>query len=319
MEPTRRATRVRARRTAGAGTVAGLVIAIAGGAFVARAIAVRWASVRTSISHARPGWLVAGAVVAALAMLAIALPWRRVLSVVGLEVDTASTVAWYFVGEIGKYVPGGIWPVVGRGELVRRGGHPRGPAYASVALSLATLYLSAMLVAAVLLPVRYVHRGHAEALWVLVLLPVGVGLLHHRALGRIVAVVERVLGRGIDVDVPPWSTSLTLILCYVPSWLMIGTATWCLARAFAPGAAWATVAPAAILSWVIGFVVVPVPGGVGVREAAFVALTGASMPVGSAATVAVVARLGFMLVDVLGAVLGAVAWRRLGPARARAH
>ena len=73
-----------------------------------------------------------------------------------------------------------------------------------------------------------------------------------------------------------------------------------------------TVAPAAMLSWVVGFVLVPVPGGVGVREAAFVALVGGSVPAGVRATAAVVARLAFMLVDALGAVLGAAAVRRLG-------
>jgi uncharacterized membrane protein YbhN (UPF0104 family) len=73
-----------------------------------------------------------------------------------------------------------------------------------------------------------------------------------------------------------------------------------------------TIAPAAMLSWVVGFVLVPVPGGVGVREAAFVALVGGSVPAGVRATAAVVARLAFMLVDALGAVLGAAAVRRVG-------
>jgi uncharacterized membrane protein YbhN (UPF0104 family) len=56
---------------------------------------------------------------------------------------------------------------------------------------------------------------------------------------------------------------------------------------------------AAVVSWVVGFVAVPVPGGVGVREAAFLALAG--LPAGIGATVALVARLMFMGIDALGA------------------
>ena len=98
------------------------------------------------------------------------------------------------------------------------------------------------------------------------------------------------------------------ILSLIVLWL-IGTATWCVARAFDPDASWLAVAPAAILSWIIGFVSVPVPGGIGVREAAFVAVVG-TIPTGVRATVAVAARLCFILVDAGGAALGAMAWRR---------
>jgi uncharacterized membrane protein YbhN (UPF0104 family) len=229
---------------------------------------------------------------------------------VGVEVSLHHTTIWYFMGEIGKYIPGGIWPVVGRGELARRGGLQRSAAYASVVLSLAALYLSAMLVTAVLVPLRFLDAGDPAALWVLVLLPVGLLLLHHRVLEWFVARAERLLRRDLPVQIPEWSASLGLVARYVPSWLLIGTATWCIARAFDAGVSWMTIAPAAILSWVVGFVLVPVPGGVGVREAAFVALVGTSVPSSTRATIAVAARLAFMLVDATGAAVGAALWRR---------
>jgi uncharacterized membrane protein YbhN (UPF0104 family) len=256
-------------------------------------------------------WLVAGLVCAALAMLAIAVPWKHALALVGVEAPLLACITWYFVGEIGKYVPGGIWPVVGRAELARRGGHPRSGAYASVGLSLGALYLSGMVVVAVLLPLRFVDDG-ANWLWVLALLPIGLALLHHRPLAWMVERAEKVMKRKLSVQIPPWSASLGLILRYVPSWLLIGTSTWCVARAFDPSVSWLTIAPAAMMSWVVGFVLVPVPGGVGVREAAFVALVGGGVPAGVRATIAIVARLMFMLVDAAGALIGGAAVRRFG-------
>jgi uncharacterized membrane protein YbhN (UPF0104 family) len=300
---------VRSARLARWSTAIGLVIAIAGAVFVVRAIADQWTEVRDTLGDADVGWLVAAVVVAASAMVAVALPWRRALGLVGQHATLRRTLIWYFMGEIGKYVPGGIWPVLGRGELARRGGHARAPAYASVALSLGALYLSAMLVSTVLLPLRFADDGDTNVLWVLVLLPVGLLLLHHRVLEWLIARGERLMKRDLSVQVPPWSASLGLVACYVPAWLLIGSATWCAARAFAPSADWLTIAPAAILSWVVGFVLVPVPGGVGVREAAFVALVGSALPSGTSATIAIVARLAFMLVDAAGAGIGAAFWR----------
>lgn len=290
-------------------TAIGITVALLAVAFLVRAIADQWESVRSSLGNANPAWLALGVLTAALGMVAIALPWRNALALVGIDASAASTVVWYFVGEIGKYLPGGVWPVVGRAELARGDGHPRPRAYASVALSLGGLYLTAVMLSGLLLPLRFVG-DRREAIWILPLAPVGLALLHPRVIGAMVGVAERIRKRELSIEVPAWSASMWLLARYVPSWLLIGSATWFIARAFDPRLGWTTVAPAAILSWVVGFLLVPVPGGVGVREAAFVALVGGPVSSGTRATIAIVARLAFMIVDGSAAVLCSVALRR---------
>jgi uncharacterized membrane protein YbhN (UPF0104 family) len=88
---------------------------------------------------------------------------------------------------------------------------------------------------------------------------------------------------------------------YLPAWLLIWVATWCVARALIPDPPVLRLGIAAMLSWVAGLAAVPVPAGAGVREATFVALAG--LPVGLAATVAVTSRLLFLVVDALGALV----------------
>ena len=63
----------------------------------------------------------------------------------------------------------------------------------------------------------------------------------------------------------------------------------------------ARVALAAIVSWIIGFIT-PAPGGIGVREAVFVAFAGVAA--GPAAAAAILARVLFVLVDGSGAGVG---------------
>jgi uncharacterized membrane protein YbhN (UPF0104 family) len=217
-------------------------------------------------------------------------------------------VSRYFVGEIGKYVPGGVWPILGRGELAARWGLRRTSAYSSVLLSLLALYLAAMLVVTAGLPALLSGDDGSGPVAVLLLLPLGLAALHPRVIGVATGLVGRLTSRTIAVDVPTWGASVALVARYVPSWLAIGAATWAVARALDPSAGLVEVGAAAVLSWLVGFVLVPVPGGVGVREAAFVAAAGSLDP-GIAAAVAVGARAIFVVVDALGAVIGSVAMR----------
>jgi uncharacterized membrane protein YbhN (UPF0104 family) len=176
-------------------------------------------------------------------------------------------------------------------------------------MSLGALYLAAIAVIAVAVPIQLaLTSASTSALLLVLLLPLGILALHPRFLHWLFGLVRRVTKREISIVVPPWRTSLAIVVRYVPAWLFIGGSTWCVARAFFHDAPLGRVFVAAIASWVIGFVLVPVPGGVGVREAAFVAAAG--LPAGVGATVALIARLMFMAVDAAGAGVAPVVARR---------
>ena len=216
-------------------------------------------------------------VLAAAAMLVIASGWWTILRSGHASVGpTDGTVTrtrawtWFFAGEIGKYVPGTVWPILGRGELAVRGGVARREAYRSVFHSLALFYLACAAVAALLLPWSYLLIAIA------------------------VVVAARLLPVRIAVR-------------YLPAWAFIGTATWTVARGLDPDAPFVGVVAAAAASWLAGFLAVPVPGGVGVREAVFVALAPTMAP-GVAETTAVAVRVAFVGVDAVAAL---VSWHRL--------
>ncbi|MGI8778452.1 MAG: lysylphosphatidylglycerol synthase domain-containing protein [Acidimicrobiales bacterium] len=281
-------------------------LALAGAFFVVRAIASESDVIGHVVADADWWWLAAGVLLAAAAMVTIAMLWRVALRLVGAEMDRRSVVAVYFQGELAKYVPGGPWAVVGRAELARRRGLGPAAAYGGVALSLAGLYLATALLAAVFL-LTGADGGPSLALVpVLGILVVGFAGLHPRVVARLVALSRRVL-KG-DIEVPRWGDSLVLVVRYLPVPLLTGTATWCLARALSPHAGYRDVVGATALAWLAGFVAVPVPGGVGVREATFVAAA-SSLPGGVAAVVAIAARLAFMLADAGGALVASVALR----------
>lgn len=293
------------RRLRLASSSAGAILALVATTFVARALIRDRAAIGDALGGASVGWLVAAAVLAVAGMVAIAVPWRHAIRLLGGDMPLSQALGRYFVGELGKYVPGGIWPVLGRGELAARGGVRRAAAYGSVVLSLVALYLAAMFVVVGGLPTLLRGDDGSGPIVVLLLLPVGLVALHPRSLSLVVAAAGRLSRRPIELPIPSWGASIALVARYVPAWLAVGGATWAVARSLDPSAGLAEVATAATLSWLVGFVLVPVPGGVGVREAAFVAAAGSLDP-GIAAATAVAARLIFVLVDVGGALLGSL-------------
>ncbi len=293
-----------------ASTGVGAVLGLAALVFVGRALLRDRAQIGDALDEAEMGWVGLAVVLAALGMLAIAVPWRHAIRLLGDDLPVRQVVPRYFLGEIGKYVPGGVWPILGRGELARRGGVRRAAAYGSVFLSLFALYLAAMFVVVGGLPSLLSGDDGTGPIVVLGLLPLGLVALHPRIVGIGIALVERIARRRLELPVPPWRSSIALVARYVPAWLAIGGATWAVARSLDPTVGVAEIGAAATLSWLIGFVLVPVPGGVGVREAAFIAAAG-SLDSGIAAAVAVAARLIFVIVDAGGALIGSVAIRSL--------
>ncbi len=299
--PTDARPRVRRRTMAVTGLV-GAAIGLTCAGFVGARLASQWAEVRDAVADASYGWIGAALVCAAAGMSWIALCWRRALALSG-AVPAAAT--WWpgttrarsastCPAACGRYWAGASWPGVAACARSR--------AYPSVGLSLVALYLAALGVAAVLVPLDLAEQAESPAaLALLVLLPLGLGVLHPRVLGWARDHVARLTGRGADVVIPPWGATVRLVVSYVPAWLCIWAATWCCARALMPDPPVLRTGIATTLSWTAGFVAVPVPAGAGVREAVFVAASG--LPAGLGATIAVGSRLVFLVVDIAGAVL----------------
>lgn len=269
-------------------------------AFIVHLLVSDWSEVENAIRHARPWWLVPAAVCAAGGMYTLAWRWgAAILAVGGQPAAHHRIVSAFFVGEAGKYIPGAVWAMLGRSEIARREGYERPIAYSSVALSVVGCYLAASLTALALAVVALLVGSVAMPWWPIVaVVACGLAVIHPAVSQRILRVLSRVLGRKLDVEVPSWTSCVRLTLSYVPVWILIAAATTFVTESLVAHPPVVRVALAAVVSWIIGFIT-PSPGGIGVREAVFVALAG--LAAGPAAAVAVLARVLFVAIDAIGA------------------
>jgi len=289
----------------------GIVIGVAGVAFVGARIVRDREAIADAMSSAEPGWLVVGGVAGTIAMALIGLNWLLIIRHAGAAAPWRRGMAWFFVGQLGKYVPGGIWPIVGQAELAHRDATPRGVAYSSTAMSMVATFLGAASVAAITgLISSSGHRLASLALAVLlVLLLAAVAIPSvRRACDRL---ARRVTTRELRLPDGRWFA--LLVARHLPVWL-----------AFAGMNVFAVVALGVdvdgqllvelifvtCVSWMAGFVVVGVPGGIGVRETIFISMTTASLGAGVAVSAAVLSRIVSIAVDLLGAAVAAAVARR---------
>jgi uncharacterized membrane protein YbhN (UPF0104 family) len=284
--------------------VIGSVLAVGCLYLVVRQITDGWDDYGDQIADARWAWLLVAVPLAVAGMSALGLVWRLALASLGAHARRRDVFVWYQFGNLGKYIPGGIFQILGRGELATRGGVPRAVAYNSVALSMGATYLCGALVSAALLPFVLVERGSiGSAWWVFLAIPLGLAALHPTVLGRLFTLAEKLFAGAGEAQVPTWSNSVRLVLRHAIGWVLNGIACWAVAVTFVPDAPFFTIVFAGIVSWVAGFLVIFVPSGLGVREATFTAIAATSLSPEIAATVAIVSRLAFVVGDLIGAAL----------------
>jgi hypothetical protein len=122
----------------------------------------------------------------------------------------------------------------------------------------------------------------------------------------------RALARRVVGDLPGPVQLLPPLATYSAVWAVQGFAFAILARALVPldTAALLSVGGAAAVAWVVGFLAIPVPSGLGVREAAAIFLLSPVLPASITLSLAIGARLISTLIQAGLAATGLLILRR---------
>lgn len=243
---------------------------------------------------------IGGAAVPALAaLLAAMLATRAVLRDLGNDLPVAAAGKVFFVSQVGKYLPGSVWPVVAQAEISRRYGVPRRTSLTASTVALLLSVVVGLLVAAACLVVAApdVVRQYWWALAAAV--PLG-ALLHPAVLGAAVDRALRLVRRPPLVRRPTAGGLLRAAGWTAAGWVLLGLHVWVLA--VAAGAPRLEALPVAVggfaLAFCAGVLVVPAPAGAGVRDVVVVLALGSVLSTGAALTVAVVSRVLLAACDV---------------------
>lgn len=225
----------------------------------------------------RPGWLVLSALLYLAGLSTSAWFWYRLLYTLGERPALGAALRAYYIGHLGKYIPGKAWALWLRGDLVRGPGVRLGVALLTTFYEVLTTMAAGALVAAavfVVWPPRLGDFSWHPALTGLALLALcGVPLLpgvFNYLVSSLAARFEHV--EGLRVPKVRLATLALGLLATAVGWTLIGLSCWALLHGVLPEAPpltpalWARLAGSVAFAYVAGFVAVVSPGGLGVRE-----------------------------------------------------
>jgi glycosyltransferase 2 family protein len=253
------------------------------------AVARQWRDVAAALASIGLLTTAAALVSVLAAMLAAMQSWRVLLAALGSPLPSRSAARIMFVGQLGKYVPGSIWPMLAQMELGTTHRVPRHRSASASVLAMIVSVLGGLLTALVTLPFV---AGSAPYRWALLAALPLLACLHPKVLnyglGRLFRLTRR----------PPLEHTLTAraiatsFTWSLGAWILYGLQIWLFTtRLGGPLGTGAVLAVGSFaFAWTVGFLAVFAPAGAGVRELVLIALLGPVLGVGGATAVALVSR-----------------------------
>jgi uncharacterized membrane protein YbhN (UPF0104 family) len=234
--------------------------------------------------------------------------WQFILKRLGCPVAYNRVYRIVYLSGLGAYVPGRIWQALGVLALGKQEAIPTRISGVTLVLANGLNLTAGSLFALICYLLTWDRSVSTNVRGLLLVIGVGLILTHPRlietatnwALGRMKREPIQLMLR--------WRDTLIFVSLYIIGWVFYGSAFALLVRAVIQEPVFLLqVMGANAVAYVLGFVAVFAPGGIGVREATLSGLLAQVMPLELAAAIAVIARFWFVggqLVCALLALIG---------------
>jgi hypothetical protein len=231
-------------------------------------------------------------------LFCLAHAWMRLF---GGQDAGRSLATGFFLSQLGRYIPGAVWQALAQVGLATQSGIPllhastAFGAHALVQLAAGGIVGATLAVAGGGVPVA------ARLLAPLALLPLL--LLRRRWLVRALQIAGRLLRRTFADDLVPPQRAIVSSFCWTLCAVVANSVAFSVLLISLPGGAPIMTSTSAFaLAWLIGFLAVPFPSGIGVREAVLLLTIGFEVPRSHVIAASVGQRLVLIAADVLAIV-----------------
>lgn len=272
----------------------------------------RWAEIGDAARAVGAARLCLAALAAVAGLALTGVLWRLLLASLGSAVGRREAGAVFFVGQLGKYVPGSVWSFAAQAQLGRRHGVPARSSLTASTLFLVLHTFSGLVLAGALGAGGALGTDVTRGWWLL--LTFGGATALTPAVLRFLG--DRLAGSGARTRLAAGDLVRSLVLM-AGVWLCYGACLWAVLPVARPAPQDVLLAVGAFaLAHAAGVLLVVAPAGLGAREAVLIALLSPSVGVPAAAAAALLTRLAHSVGDfALAAGFGVVGRARRSPTR----
>lgn len=229
--------------------------------------------------------------------------WYLITLRLEIAISPSETLESWFYSQLGKYLPGKIWLLLGRFYFYESKGKSKKNISVALYFEIVTMIAAAGLIfLAALIHYREIGLFNSwdPSGWLVLLSLLGFVSLHPRVLQKILNwVLAQFKKEPISLSISYFNILWILLVCIV-SWLVGGIGFYLFIDAFYP------VAPQYVLfltgalaiSSTLGFIAIFAPSGLGVREGALVYLLSLMMATPIAVIISVLTRLWMTLIEI---------------------
>ncbi|MFN8581882.1 MAG: lysylphosphatidylglycerol synthase domain-containing protein [Gemmatimonadaceae bacterium] len=225
--------------------------------------------------------------------------WRRTVSAWDESISWSDAARIWFISNLGRYLPGKVWQLGAMSAMARdRGVSAVAAAGSAIVVNLVNVLAGVGVVAVT--GAQHLRAGRAAAALAVCL--VAAIVITPWVLPVVARVAGKVLRRSIELPRLPHSALWSAAVGCVVAWLLYGAAFQMLVQGTVGAAAGSTASYIAAFtgSYLVGYIAIFAPGGLGVREKSLIAsLGGFALPPGAAGIVALASRLWLTVLEVV--------------------
>lgn len=224
--------------------------------------------------------------------------WRSVLRGLDLTMPGGPGARVFFVSQLGKYLPGSIWPVLMQMEAGRAHGATRRTMLIANLFTLVLGCSTGLALACVLLPLSDAH-ALAHYWWLFLALVVLLPLLHPRAMPAVINRAAALVHLGESEQQLPVRTTARATGFVLASYLLLGAHVGLLAVAIGGGgfSTFVLCTGGMALALPAGVLFIPAPSGAGVRDVILALVLSYRLDAGQALAVILSSRVLLIAVD----------------------
>jgi len=227
--------------------------------------------------------------------------WHTILKKLFVKIDFLKTYKIRAITELGRYLPGKIWHLVGRTYYTKKIGASSLKILTSVAIELGVNTIAGLIIFVIALPFFFRAEVITKIFPFIVLIPLGLIVIHPKVLNKIMNFGLKLFKKKrIKLHIR-YKDMLLLIVLYSMFWLVAGFAFFLLVNSiYAVNISnFFVIAGIYAVAWVVGFLSFITPGGIGIREGILAGLLSLYMPLPMAIIISLVARIWTILTELL--------------------
>jgi glycosyltransferase 2 family protein len=234
--------------------------------------------------------------------------WHFILKKLGVKIGFLKTMKIRALSELGRYIPGKFWHLLGRTYFAKKMKLPVLKIVTSFVLELSISLIAGFVVFLSVFPFFLKTELMIKVLpFAIIAIPLGLAFIHPKILNRLLNFALKVFKRGKIKIQMKYRYILLLVMMYCAFWLVAGFAFFLLVNSIysISFSNVLVIGSIYVIAWVLGFLSFLTPGGMGVREGVLAALLSLYMPLPIAIIISLISRLWSIAMEFMlaGAVL----------------